>query len=197
MKVGLVGNIGSGKSTVAEIWKKRGAFVLDADKFAKELMMSNPEIKSRLVETFGEESFHSNGELNRRYLAQEAFEKGRVGELNAIVHPVLFRETNRILNEKSDQYAMVVKEAALLLDYGKPQNLDAVVLVQAPEQVLISRVIHRDHSSTDQVRARLRRQKPAAELEKYADYILKNDSDLATLKQSAEKLYDTLLEKDA
>jgi dephospho-CoA kinase len=95
IKVGLTGGIGSGKSAVAKIWEDLGAFPLYADDLAKKIMTEDPDVKSEIKKIFGDESYNKDGALNRPYLAKEAFEKGRVEDLNAVVHPVVYRETKK------------------------------------------------------------------------------------------------------
>src|SRR5699024_10593620 len=89
IKVGITGGIGSGKSTVCEVWAGQGGFVLNADAFASELIAGNEDVRKALVVAFGPAAFHADGSLNRAHLAEQAFRRDRVDELNAIVHPRL------------------------------------------------------------------------------------------------------------
>ena len=135
--VGITGGIGSGKSTVCEVWSEMGGFVLNADKLAKELMAADEQLKAELTETFGDGAYNADGSLNRDYLAEEAFRKGRVAELNAIVHPRLPPVVRRKMDEASREgYKVGVYEAALLLELEEERLdfFDYLVLVLADEE---------------------------------------------------------------
>jgi len=100
IKVGVTGGIGSGKTTLCEEWEKLGAFVVYADDLAKEIMVKDKLLVAKIKSIFGEESYFSDGSLNRSYLAKEAFENNRVDELNKIVHPVLWETTEALALDK-------------------------------------------------------------------------------------------------
>ena len=124
IRVGVTGGIGSGKTTFCRKWEELGAFVLYADDFAKELMVSDEKMISSIKKTFGNESYKNDGSLNRTFLAKEAFEKGRVEELNAIVHPILWEKIDQLSDQKEKEGIQVfVKEAAILLQHGRPKKL--------------------------------------------------------------------------
>lgn len=188
--VGITGGIGSGKSTVCRIWSDLGAEVLDADLLARSLMNESDEIRSRIIEAFGAEAYGSDGALNRPFLAREAFAKGRVELLNQIVHPVVRRETDRIIEEaRQHGVEMFVKEAALLLDEGRPPEFDFIVVVTAGEEQRIRRVVERDRTESEAVKDRIDRQKTTEELLPLADFVIENDGSLNDLRERAEALY--------
>lgn len=195
--VGVTGGIGSGKSTLCRWWKNWGAFLLDADAFAKKLMVSDPEIIKALKKTFGDASYLSDGSLNRAFIAKCAFEHGRVEELNAIVHPVLFSKSQHELEQAalSGAYPCVVKEAALLLKYGRATYLDKVVLVRALKQNRIQRVMKRDRASMNDIEKRMVVQQDFDSLAKYADIVIENDSDLEAFEAKAKQCFELLTEK--
>ena len=99
ISVGITGGIGSGKTTVASIWESLGATVVYADDLAKQLMQTDPDLKRKLSETFGEETYHSDGSLNKPHLIKEAFHKNRVEELNSIVHPAIRIEAKDLIKK--------------------------------------------------------------------------------------------------
>jgi dephospho-CoA kinase len=189
MKIGVTGGIGSGKSTFCRFLKECGAFVIDADTLAKELMITHPEIREKLISTFGEASYLPDGSLNRAFIAAEAFQKGRVEELNAIVHPVLFRESDKMMEEAEKAgVALVVKEAALLLKYGKPSNLDKVIVVTAPKNNRLERVQKRDNATPELILDRMNAQQPESELVALADIVIHNEGNVDELKQKAVEM---------
>ncbi len=194
IKVGLTGGIGSGKSTVCKVWEQLGAKIIYADDLAKNLMESDPALRKALINAFGQDSYLEDGKLNRPYLAKVAFEKGRVKEFNELIHPRVFEET-AVLSKKAEEegYPMFVKEAALLLQYGRPKDLDYVVVVTADEQKRIQRVEKRDHVDKNSILQRIRKQQSQDELESFADEIIDNNESIESLKEKAEALFYKLI----
>lgn len=194
IKVGLTGGIGSGKTSVAKVWEQMGAKIVYADPLAKELMSTDPDLKQKIISLFGEQSYLPEGTLNRKYLSDQAFESGRVEELNRLVHPVVLRKTAELMNQaRADGYQVFVKEAALLLKYGRPENLDIIVLVTSPVEIRIRRVTGRDASGGADVRRRIEMQQNDDELNKYADFIIKNDRDPEHLVNEAKRVFRLLI----
>lgn len=192
--IGLTGGIGSGKTTVCKVWEGLGAKILYADDLAKFLMTNDPELRSKIQTTFGIESYHKDGTLNREYLAEEAFQKGRVKEFNAIVHPRIFSETERLKKAaEKDGYPVFVKEAALLLDYGRPENTDYVVVVIANDEKRIARVKDRDHVTSLMVEQRITKQKKQEYLLKFADFVIENNGSVKELEEESVRLYKKIL----
>ena len=196
IRVGVTGGIGSGKSTLCHEWEKLGAFVVYADDIAKELMVSDPKLIEEIMETFGEASYHSDGSLNRAHLAKEAFEKNRVEELNALVHPALWQHIDELAEAKEKEgIDIFVKEAALLLKNGRPENIDKVVLLLADEERRIDRVVGRDHTEEQKVKERIDKQDSFEDLKHLADFVITNDGSLSDLKQQARTIFHTLKEE--
>jgi dephospho-CoA kinase len=187
---GVTGGIGSGKSTFCREWEELGARVIYADDLAKEIMVSDPGLKQALRNTFGDETYNSDGSLNKPHLIREAFEKNRVDELNAIVHPAMRRAFSEICKEaESEGIELIVKEAAVLLNEGRPDGLDLVIIITAPEEERIRRVTERDRVSDREVKARLKKQPDFSELAHLADYVVVNDGSADELKEKARALY--------
>lgn len=196
IRVGVTGGIGSGKSTLCHELEKLGAFVVYADDIAKELMVSDPKLIQEIMETFGEASYHSDGSLNRAHLAKEAFEKNRVEELNALVHPALWQHIDELADAKEKEAIDIfVKEAALLLKNGRPENIDKVVLLLADEERRIDRVVGRDHTEEQKVKERIDKQDSFEDLKHLANFVITNDGSLSDLKQQARTLFRTLKEE--
>lgn len=192
--VGITGGIGSGKTTVCEIWSRMGAYILNADDLAKELMVSDPEIKAQLIETFGEASYLGDGSLNREYLAAEAFENDRVEELNAIVHPKMPDAAMKKMREiEQAGYDVFVYEAALLLENIEPGDLDYIVLVLADEEHRLKRVKQRDDSTADEIKQRMNKQRDFAKATDQVDYVIRNNGTLEELEKKAELVYQDFL----
>ena len=195
IKVGITGGIGSGKTTFCREWEKLGAFVLFADDFAKELMANDRVLRNMISERFGDEAYTEDGELNRSYLAREAFENGRVEELNEIVHPVLWEETAKIATQKEQEGVDIfAKEAAILLNNGRPEDLDYVILILADENTRVERTAKRDNSDQKDVKDRINKQPDFKNLTHLADFIVYNDGSLAELKIKAQTIFKQLKE---
>lgn len=192
--VGITGGIGSGKSTVTGCFKHWGAYVVYADELAKSIMTTDETLISEIRKTFGDDSYLEDGSLNKPHLIREAFEAGRTNELNAIVHPAVYRETQRLIKEAKEKgYQLFVKEAALLLNNGRPEGFDYVILVDAPEDIRIDRVIKRDGSTREEVIQRLRKQPNFSKLHHLCDAIIINDSTVEALEEKAKEIFDRML----
>jgi len=195
INVGITGGIGSGKTTFCREWEKLGAFVLYADDFAKELMANDRGLRNEISERFGYKAYTEEGELNRSYLAREAFENGRVEELNEIVHPVLWKETAKIAAQKEQEGVDIfAKEAAILLNNGRPEDLDYVILILADENTRVERTAKRDKSDQKEVKNRIDKQPDFKKLTHLADFIVYNDSSLDELKTKAQTIFKQLKE---
>ena len=193
IRIGVTGGIGSGKTTVCSVWERMGARVIYADALARSLMTSDESLRDQIIQKFGKDAYHPDGTLQRKKLSQIAFEQGRVEELNKLVHPVVYRELERLENEaRNDGEEAFVRESALLLDHGRPENLDAVVVVSAPEEKRIERVTQRDQSDPEQVRERIRQQKDFSQLEPLADLVIENNESKELLEKKAELIYKEL-----
>ncbi len=174
LKVGITGGIGSGKTTVCKIFELLGIPVFYADQAAKELMQYDDALQLKLVEKFGPDIYLPNRTINRTYLANIVFnDEKQLAALNAIVHPAVFSAFDKWLSKQSAKY--VVKEAALLFESGSHQLCDVNVLVQAPEEIRIKRVMKRDQITKEQVLGRIAQQMSDEEKSKLADYVLMND----------------------
>lgn len=198
IKVGITGGIGSGKTTVCRMWESLGAKVIYADDLAKDLMTRDEELRDAIKSAFGDEAYDKNGHLNREYLAREAFHKGRVEELNKLVHPRVKEEVKHLAVEaEKEGFQILVEEAALLLNEGRPDYLDIIVLVEASEEQRIDRVSGRDKTNSEQVQARIKRQADPKQLRIHADYIIVNDGSMDELIDRSKSLYQTLLQSIA
>ncbi|MBD1422193.1 dephospho-CoA kinase [Sphingobacterium chuzhouense] len=174
LKIGLTGGIGSGKSYVAKVFKALGVPFYDADKEAKELMNTNSAIKNALILEFGKQVYDIEGHLDRAYLASQVFrDKERLDKLNAIVHPIVIQHGEDWALSQNFPYSL--KEAALLFESGSYKKLDYTILVTAPTDMRIARVMQRDTITREEVLDRINKQLPDEEKQKLADFIIVND----------------------
>lgn len=184
LKIGLTGGIGSGKTTVSQIFKILGVPVFDADTAAKEAMENNPALKEKLVATFGAAVFVEH-KLNRKYLADIVFNDAyQLDALNALVHPITIAAAADWFATQNSPY--VIKEAALMFEAGAGVGLDYVIGVFAPTALRIKRVMDRDHLSREEVQSRMNRQIDDQIKMKLCDFIIQNDNQALLTKQVLE-----------
>lgn len=182
LKVGITGGIGSGKSYVARIFKALGVPFYDADTEAKKLMNTDGQIRSALIKQFGEAVYLEDGQLNRAYLSSVVFtDEKRLQALNAIVHPVVIQHGTDWAEAQSYPYSL--KEAALLFESGSYKSLDYIILVTAPLEMRIKRVVKRDAVSREQVLDRINKQMPDEKKSEIADFVIVNDENVPLLPQ--------------
>lgn len=173
MRIGVTGGIGSGKSTVCRLFAERGVPVYDCDREAKRLMDEDVELRAALVAAFGPATF-AGGVLNRRYLAETVFrDRGRLRELEALVHPCVKRDFERWAAEHGAE-PYVVLESAILYESGLDAAVDRVVAVVAPEELRLVRVNARDGASAAEIRRRMAAQLSDEALSARADCTIVN-----------------------
>lgn len=172
MIVGLTGGIGSGKSTVGKLLEDLGVPVYNSDAAAKRLMNNSKVLRRKIVRLLGEESFVDDT-LNRPYIANKVFnDKALLDGLNGIVHPAVRKHFLKWAKKKDHPY--VVQETALLFENGMQDFYDKTILVTAPKEVRIKRIIARDGSTRQQVLERMGNQLDDTIKLPMADYVLEN-----------------------
>lgn len=173
LKIGITGGIGSGKTFICTLFEALGIPVYNADEEAKKLMNTDARIKQKLIEQFGEATY-KDGFLDRAFLASMIFsDKKKLELVNSIVHPIVIQEAKDWANRQITRYSL--KEAALLFESGSYKELDYTILVTAPMDVRIQRVIKRDAVTEQQVRERINKQLSDEEKLPLADFVIVND----------------------
>lgn len=184
LKIGLTGGIGSGKTTISQIFNILGVPVFDADTAAKEAMEHNPVLKEKLINTFGAAVFVEH-KLNRKYLADIVFNDAhQLDILNALVHPITIAAAADWFATQNSPY--VIKEAALIFEAGAGHGLDYVIGVFAPTALRIKRVMDRDHLSREEVLSRMNRQIDDQIKMKLCDFVIQNNNQALLTKQVLE-----------
>ncbi|MFT6865905.1 MAG: dephospho-CoA kinase [Cyclobacteriaceae bacterium] len=183
-QMGITGGIGAGKSTVAKIFSILGIPVYNADNSAKMLMNSDASLMAEIRQLFGDQAY-LDGKLNRSLLADKAFKDPSIlARLNATVHPVVAEDYALWLDEYQ-HVKFTLKEAALLIETGSNMTLDGLILVTAPEEIRISRVLQRDsHRNKSDVIAIMSNQLSDVEKKKKADFIIENDGRQSLIEQT-------------
>ena len=189
----MTGGIGSGKSTVARKFNELGVPIYIADDRAKSLMVQNPEIIKGIVKIFGDEAY-LDGQLNRAFIAGQVFsDKSLLQKLNNIVHPAVEKDFQSwILEESKSSAKYVIKEAAILFENGGYKKCDYTILVTAPKEERIQRVIERDHTNRQAVLDRIKNQWSDSKKVLLADFIIRN-KDLEETSLIVNKIHNKII----
>lgn len=175
LRVGLTGGIGSGKSTVAQVFEVLGIPVYYADLQAKRLMNTDPELKEAIIKNFGRESY-IKGELNRAHLSSLVFNNSdKLQLLNSLVHPATMKDGEAWMRNQTSPYA--IHEAALIFEAEVNTRLDYVIGVSAPEELRIQRTMERDNISREEVLKRLQQQLEEDMKMKRCDFVIHNNEE--------------------
>ncbi len=175
IRVGITGGIGTGKSTVCKIFASMGVPVLDADSLAKNIAEIDLNVKQQILDTFGKESYDELGKYNRKYIANIVFnDSDRLKMLNNIIHPAVIDYSNKWADQHQDK-KYVVKEAALMFESGSYKYNDINIVVNAPKEIRIQRLLLRDNSAIEDIIRRIESQMSDEERDSMADKIIMND----------------------
>ena len=182
--IGLTGGIGSGKSTVAEIFSTLGIPVYDSDYQAKHLMNTDEMMKKEIIDLFGPAAYE-NGTLNRVYLASRVFsDQALLTSLNAIVHPAVFKElVIWSQNESNRRAPYLIQESAILFEEDLTARFQAIILVVAKPETRIARVMNRDKVTREKVMERMNRQWVDEKKIPLSDFVIYNDGEQSLLRQ--------------
>ena len=184
LKIGLTGGIGSGKTTVAQVFELLGVPVYYADAASRRLYHSDPELMQQIKANFGDDMYEGN-QLNRAKMAAVVFsDPEKLELLNQLVHPPTIRDAEKWMKEQTARY--VIKEAALLFESGSAAGLDYIIGVQAPVHLRIKRVMDRDGVSREEVQRRMNRQIDDNIKMRLCDFVIRNDEQELVIPQVLE-----------
>ena len=191
MIVGLTGGMGSGKTTVGKFFIELGIPVYNSDVSAKELMKSSKKVKKSIIKLLGKDAYKGK-KLNKRYIAESVFNnRVLLKKLNAIVHPAVRKDFLKWIKKQDAPY--VIQETALIFENDSERLYDKIVLVTAPLNLRLNRVMDRDGSTENEVSARLKNQLVDAEKIPLSDFVIENVELLKT-KAIVEDVHSALLE---
>lgn len=192
LKVGVTGGIGSGKSTVCQVFHTLGIPVFYADEAAKWLMENDAALVHNITALFGSEAY-TNGKLNRPFIAAVAFrEPEKLQQLNAITHPATIQYARDWMAQQTTAYA--IKEAAIFFESGSNKDVDVMIGVYAPSDLRMQRAMQRDGATREKIEARMAQQMNEEEKMKLCDYVIVNDNIQAIIPQVLS-LHEKLLAK--
>lgn len=194
LSVALTGNIAAGKSAVADLFRRWGATVLDADEIVREVQAPGGPVVREIAERFGESVVRADGSLDRPALRRRVMaDPGELAALNRIVHPaVLDRRAALAAEAEARGDRVVVSDIPLLFEAADPGGFDLVVLVDAPEALRLARLV--EHRGLDPAEARrmIGAQMPSRDKRARSDYVIENDGDRAALERAAREVWRAL-----
>ncbi|MDC6351735.1 dephospho-CoA kinase [Zeaxanthinibacter sp. PT1] len=191
--IGLTGGIGSGKSTVASMFRHIGIPVYNSDRRAKELMAESATLRAAIEKLLGPAAYEGQ-ELNRAYISQKVFnDRDLLQKLNSLVHPAV-RDDARKWARVQEDAPYAIQEAAILIENGSFKDFDAIILVTAPENMRVERLLERDGSKEEEILERMKNQWTDAEKIPFADFVIEN-TELETTRLKVMEIHRKLLEK--
>jgi dephospho-CoA kinase len=187
LRVGLTGNVGAGKSTAVSLFASWGATVVDTDVLAREVVQPGSPALERIREIFGEQMIDEASGLDRAAMRALAFsDAGAREQLEAILHPAIRARSRELMGEAETRGdRIVIGVVPLLYETGMDKEYDVVLLIDAPLETRIERLVGKRGLSAEEARAMAAAQMPAEEKRAQADFIIDNDSDITTLERRA------------
>jgi len=193
--VGLTGGVASGKTAASQALKEEGAYIIDADQIARELVQPHQPAWNELIRAFGKEILQEDGSLHRKKLADKVFADPKQRKrLNQILHPRIKEEMDRRTKEigQKDPEAIVVIDAPLLVELGDHHEMDKLIVVTSTQTQQIERLKDRDGISPEEALRILSSQMPLGEKVKLADFVIGNEGSLEETKKRAREVFKEL-----
>jgi dephospho-CoA kinase len=193
--VGLTGGIATGKSTVAGMFKRCGAVVIDADRLAREAVQPGKPAWREIVKAFGKTILNPDRTVNRPALGTTVFgHPAKLRRLEHMIHPRVAREQRRLTQQaaKKDPRAVVIYDVPLLFEAGIDARVDTIIVVTADRETQIARLKKRNRLSRAEALRRIKSQMPLADKRRRADYTLSGTCPFPQLKKQVRLLYQSL-----
>jgi dephospho-CoA kinase len=193
--VGLTGGVASGKTAVSQVLKEEGAYIIDADQIARELVLPHKPAWSELIRAFGQEILQEDGSIQRKKLADKVFADPKQRKLlNQILHPRIKKEMDRRAKEIGEKYpeAIVVIDAPLIIELGDHREMDKLIVVTSTQTQQIERLKDRDGTNPEEALRIVSSQMPLKEKLKFADYLIRNEGSMEETKKRAREVYQEL-----
>ena len=195
MKVGLTGGIGAGKSTVADLFSKRGAVIIRSDELARQVIEPETSGYEQVLSRFGKEIVNDKGSIDRAKLAQLVFNDDvALKDLENIIHPLVRERTNRLMSAQTPE-TIIVNEIPLLLEKKMASLFDFLVIVISNEKNRLER-LYQKGLTEDQAKARIAKQVNDDTRKAAADFLIVNDGNLDQLDTDVQKIWQTLQERN-
>ena len=193
--VGLTGGVASGKTAVSRVLKEEGAYIIDADQIARELVQPHKPAWNELIRAFGKEILQEDGFIHRKKLADKVFADPKQRKLlNQILHPRIKEEMDRRAKKigEKDPEAIVVIDAPLIVELGDHREMDKLIVVTTTQTQQIERLKDRDGTSPKEALRIVSSQMPMEEKLKFADYVIQNEGSLEETKKRAKEIFKDL-----
>tara|TARA_Y100001934_G_C12036635_1_gene623964 strand:+ start:63 stop:656 length:594 start_codon:yes stop_codon:yes gene_type:complete len=196
LKVGITGGIGSGKSIVSNFFSNWGAYIFDADKQAKNILLKNETAQSEIISEFGSDVINANNKIDKKKLSRVAFQdEDNQLKLNTIIHPYVFQEIDKqfekILN--TGKHDIFVIDAALIYESGADTHMDYVILICSKIGLRTERVLERGKIDRDQFLQRVNLQWSDKDKIQLADFVIYNNDTKEKLEQQAKTVFNNLI----
>ncbi|WP_040408045.1 dephospho-CoA kinase [Allofustis seminis] len=196
-KIGLTGGIASGKSTVSKLLKDMGAYVIDADAVARDIVHPGTVGLAKLVEQFGDEILLENQELDRKKLGALVFSSPHhLKRLNIVIQPLIRKEIRTQMELATDKNAVIVVDIPLLYEEQYQGWFDEILVVAVDAQIQLQRLMARDHLSEAQAKERIQAQIALAEKVKRADVVIDNSKTIAYTQKQIEQWWKQTHQSD-
>ena len=184
IKVAITGGIGTGKTTISNMFSDKGVPVFNSDEIAKEIMNTNSLLKNEIVTAFGDKAYDKN-KLNKEYLSDAVFNNEiLLKKINSIVHPYVADEFNSWIQEQDSKY--IIYESAIIFENQAEDFFDKIICVTASEEEVISRIMKRNDFSVDKIKSIINKQLPNDAKVQKSDYVIES--------MNISKLSDKVLE---
>ena len=194
--IGITGNIGSGKTTVSKMLEAEGAYIINADQIAREVLAKDGAGYTETIEFFGESILQNSGEINRKHLAGIVFnDSNKLAKLNELTHKYVLAKIDELIVQacEANLHKLICLDVPLLFESGLDKICDTTWLIDAPHETKLERVMARDKTDRDSAKSRLDNQTLSTELRKKSDTVIENDKGLEELKKQVNiKLLEVL-----
>ena len=188
LKIGLTGGIGSGKSTVADMFGQYGISIVDTDKIAREIVAPDQEALASIAKHFGPQVIQNNGQLDRAKLRQQIFANPEEKHwLENLLHPIIRKRTVYLLEQAKSPYVILV--SPLLFETQQDRLVDKTIVVDVEEEKQIQRATRRDHDTIESIKKIIDSQIPRKERLDRADYVIDNNNDINETAKQVAKLH--------
>jgi len=197
LNVGLTGGIGSGKSTVDGLFRAKGAYIIDFDELAHLVEEPNGPVWKGIVENFGREILNADDTINREKLGDIVFrDREKLKKLNSIVHPAVFDEWKKKINDIRKEDAIIISDIPLLIEVGMQDAVDITILVYISPEEQIKRIMKRNGYSSKESEYRLNSQMSIDDKIPYADFVINNEGSIKETKKAVDEVWENLIKKE-
>ncbi|MCH7781666.1 dephospho-CoA kinase [candidate division KSB1 bacterium] len=194
--IAITGGIGSGKSTASKFFQEQGAFIINADYIAKNILWKNEAVHQKVIDEFGSEICGIDGKISKKLLSKKIFQsRETIRKINAVIHPPVRKEIRETVSrvKLSGKYTMIAVESALVFESGIERDFDVVVTVAADDELRIKRAVNQNIVSPESVLQRMKLQDSQEDNIKKSDYVIYNNKTISALRKESLKIIENIL----